>query len=237
MQTSLTLLDILKLVSSPQETLKLVAPQRSSLVGKQTEGILVTVVLVLLHGEGPGDLTVMAKEHTGDLLTGRGVGEREGRQGVAGDGVVEQQLLVVDVGLELHGRVLEVARVRVLRVHGEPLDARHGELGVLELGPRDGLVRDGGDAAPGGHVCRHGGLRRVLAVDGGVACRGGVDLEVGLATVLADLVCAGEGLACVGQVLDDDVWDGGGDSRHEKREGSSLLHFELVGCDEGLKGK
>lgn len=238
MQTFLApLVNILKLVSNPQETLKLVAPQGSRLIGKQPEGILVTAVRVRLHGEGPGDLPVGAQEHAGDLvLAGRGVVERVGRQGVARDGVVEQQLLVVDVAVELHGRPLEAARLRVLRVRGEPLDARDGELGVLELGPRDRLVRDGGDAAPGGQVRGHGGVGGVLAVDGGVARRVGVDLEHGLAAVLADLVGAWEGLAGVGQVLDDDVWDCGGGSRHEKREGSGLLHFGLVGCGKVLVG-
>lgn len=227
----LTLLNVLKLLPNPQETLKLIAPQRSSLVGKQPGCIDVTAVAVLLRGEGPGDLPVEAQENTRDLLAGGGVGERKGRQRVPRDGVVEQQLLVVDVGVELHGRVLEVLGLRVLCVDGEALDARDGELGVLELGPGDGLVRDDGDLAPGGQVRGDGGGCPVLAVDGGVAGRGGVDLEGGLAAVLANLVCAGEGLARVGEVLDDDVWDGGGDSRHEEREGSGLLHCGLVGCD------
>lgn len=228
-QTIINLISVLKLLPSPKETLKLIAPQRSRLIGKQPEGILVTAMRILLDGVGPGDLPVDAQEHAGDLvLAGLGVVERVRRQRVARDGVAVQQLLVVDVAVELDGRPLEVARLRVLRVGGEPLDARDGELGVLELRPRDRLVRDDGDAAPGGQVCRHGGVGGVLAVDGGVARRGGIDLEVGLAAVLADLVRAWEGLACVGQVLDDDVWDCGGEGRHEQREGSSLLHFGLV---------
>lgn len=226
-----TLLNVLELLPNPQETLKLIAPERGSLVGKQAGGINVTAVPVLLRGEGPGDLPIEAQENARDLLAGGGVGECKRRQRVPGDGVVEQQLLVVDVGVELHGRVLVALGLRVLRVDGEALDARDGELGVLELGPGDGLVRDDGDLAPGGQVRGDGGSRPVLAVDGDVAGRGGIDLERGLAAVLADLVCAGEGLARVGEVLDDDVWDGGGDSRHEQREGSSLLHCGLVGCE------
>lgn len=70
----------------------------------------------------------------------------------------------------------------------------------------------------------------MLAVDGRVASRVGVQLEHGLAAVLADLVGAGVGLAGVGQVLDDDVWDCGGESRHDERKCCGLLHFELVGC-------
>lgn len=229
MQTTIPLVNVLKLLPSPDETLKLLTPQGGGLIGKQTEVILVTAVRVLAHGEGPGDLPVGAQEHTRDpVLASLGVVERVRRQRVARDDVVVQQLLVVDVAVELDGRVAEVARVRVLRVGREPLDPRGREVAVPELRPRHRLVRDDGDGAPGlGHGGR--GLGGVLAVDGGVASRVGVQLEHGLAAVLADLVCAGEGLAGVGKVLDDDVWDCGGESRHDEREGCGLLHFELMG--------
>lgn len=230
MQTIMPLVNVLKLLPSPDETLKLVPPQGGGLIRKQTEVILVTAVRIRANGEGPGDLPVGAQEHTGDLVLARlGVVERVGGQRVARDDVVEQQLLVVDVGVELDGRVAKVARVRVLRVGREPLDPRRREVAVPELRPGDVLLRDDGDGAPGlGHG--GGGLGGVLAVDGRVARRVGVQLEHGLAAVLADLVGAGEGLAGVGKVLDDDVWDCGGESRHDEREGCGLLHFELMGC-------
>ena len=228
MQSIMPLLNTLELLPSPQETLKLLAAQRGRRVGKEAGDILITAILVLAHGEGPGDLPVGAQEHTGDpVLAGLGVVERVRRQGVARDDVAVQELLVVDVAVELDGRVLEVARVRVLRVGREALHARRGELAVPELRPGDRLVRDDGDGAPRlGHG--GGGVGGVLAVDGGVARRVGVDLELGLAPVLADLVRAGEGLAGVGQVLDDNVWDCGGKGRHDEREGCGLLHFELL---------
>lgn len=141
MHTITPLVNVLKLLSSPDEALKLITPQRSGLVGKQTEVILVTAVRVRANGEGPGDLPVGAQEHTGDLVLSRlGVVERVGRQRVAREDVVVQQLLVVDVGVELDGRVAEVARVRVLRVGREPLDPRRGEVAVPELRPGDVLL-------------------------------------------------------------------------------------------------
>jgi hypothetical protein len=222
------LLNILELLPSPQETLKLIAPQRSSLVGKQTDVVLVMAVPVLAHGVGPGDLPIGTHENTIDpVLAGSGVVERIGSQGVAGDDVVVQQLLVVDVSVELDGRVLKRARVRVLRVGRQPLDPRGGEVAVPEPGPGDLLQGHDGDGAPG-LGDRGGGLGGVLAVDGRVAGRVGVELELGLAAVLADLVGAGEGPAGVREVLDDNVWDCGGEGRHEEGEGCGLLHFVFI---------
>lgn len=162
----MSLLNAFELLASPQETLKLLTPQGSRLVGKQAKIILITVVLILAHGEGPGDLPVGAQEDARDpVLAGRGIVERVRRQGVPRDDVTVQQLLVVDVAVELDGRVLKVARLGVLRVGLDPRVPRRAD---LELRPGDGLVRDDGDGAPGlGHG--GGGLGGVLAVDGRVA--------------------------------------------------------------------